>query len=159
MPVLPKRLSIGLLAARSGLAASALRFYEDAGLLRPQRAAGGRRWYDRSALRRVAFVQAAQKMGLSLAEIKATLDRLPKSRTPSREDWQKASATWKARLDQRLLELERLRSTLDACIGCGCLSLDRCPIYNGGDRVAPTGPGARFLADADLLRKIRRGGG
>jgi MerR family redox-sensitive transcriptional activator SoxR len=156
MSVLPARLSIGVLAARSGLAASALRFYEDAGLLRPQRAASGRRWYDRSDLRRVAFVQAAQKMGLSLAEIRATLDRLPKSRTPSREDWQKASLTWKARLDQRLQELERLRTTLDGCIGCGCLSLDRCPIYNARDRVAPTGPGARFLADANLLRAVRK---
>jgi MerR family redox-sensitive transcriptional activator SoxR len=156
MPALPARLSIGLLAARSGLAPSALRYYEEAGLLRPQRSPSGHRSYERSDLRRVAFVQAAQAMGLSLAEIRATLARLPRSRTPTREDWERVSRAWKERVDARLAELQRLRATLDGCIGCGCLSLDRCPLYNDGDRLATTGAGARLLIDPALLPRRPR---
>ena len=151
----PAHLSIGALAARSGVAPSALRFYEDQGLLRPQRSPGGRRLYQRADLRRVAVVQAAATLGLSLKEIRSTLDGLPRSRTPTREDWERVSRTWKARVDRRLAELQRLRATLDGCIGCGCLSLDRCPIYNRGDRLAATGTGARLLVDPTALARQR----
>jgi MerR family transcriptional regulator, redox-sensitive transcriptional activator SoxR len=138
-------LPIGEISTRSGVAASALRFYEDQGLIRSRRTAGNQRQYQRSTLRRVAFVQAAQRVGLSLAEIKQALDSLPEDRTPTRSDWSKLSKGWRGRLEQRIAELERLRDDLDDCIGCGCLSLQRCSLYNHQDRLATQGPGARLL--------------
>jgi len=138
-------LSIGEIARRSGVAASALRFYEDQGLIFSRRTAGNQRQYRRSTLRRIAFVQAAQRVGLQLAEIKAALDSLPDDRNPTRADWTRLSRTWRSRLDRRIAELERLRDNLDGCIGCGCLSLQRCSLYNKDDKLAEEGPGARLL--------------
>jgi len=138
-------LSIGEIAQRSGVAASALRFYEDQGLIDSRRTAGNQRQYQRSTLRRIAFVQAAQRVGLALAEIKEALDSLPDDRTPTRADWSRLSKSWRSRLDERISELERLRDDLDSCIGCGCLSLQRCNLYNKADRLADRGPGARLL--------------
>ena len=137
-------LSIGEIAHRSGVAASALRFYEDQGLIGSRRTAGNQRQYQRSTLRRIAFVQAAQRVGLALAEIKTALDSLPDDRTPTRADWSKLSKTWRSRLDERIAELERMKSTLNECIGCGCLSLDRCQLANPGDRAARRGAGPRY---------------
>ena len=138
-------LSIGEISGRSGVAASALRFYEDQGLIRSRRTAGNQRQYQRSTLRRIAFVQAAQRVGLTLSEIKAALDSLPDDRTPTKSDWSRLSRTWRSRLEERIAELERLRDDLDTCIGCGCLSLQRCTLYNPADRLATQGPGARLL--------------
>jgi MerR family transcriptional regulator, redox-sensitive transcriptional activator SoxR len=138
-------LSIGETAGRSGVAASALRFYEDQGLITSRRTSGNQRQYLRSTLRRIAFVQAAQRVGLALSEIKAALDSLPEDRTPTKADWTRLSKSWRGRLDQRIGELERLRDDLDSCIGCGCLSLQRCNLYNKNDRLAEGGPGARLL--------------
>lgn len=138
-------LPIGEIAHRSGVASSALRFYEDQGLIASRRTAGNQRQYQRSTLRRIAFIQAAQRVGLTLSEIKAALDSLPDDRTPTRSDWSRLSRTWRSRLDQRIAELERLRDDLDGCIGCGCLSLQRCNLYNKNDRLAERGPGARIL--------------
>lgn len=139
------RLMIGELAERSGTAPSALRFYESKGLLSSERTSGGQRVYERSTLRRVAFIRAAQRVGLSLEEIAAALDTLPSRRTPTAEDWARLSASWRAKLDQRIDELHRLRDELDSCIGCGCLSLKVCSLYNPGDRAAELGPGPRYL--------------
>jgi MerR family transcriptional regulator, redox-sensitive transcriptional activator SoxR len=138
-------LSIGEIASRSGVATSALRFYEDQGLITSRRTAGNQRQYLRTTLRRIAFIQAAQRVGLALSEIKAALDSLPDDRTPTRADWTRLSRSWRSRLDQRIAELERLRDNLDTCIGCGCLSLQRCSLYNKNDRLAESGPGARLL--------------
>ena len=139
------RLTIGELAARSGAATSALRFYEAKGLLSSERTSGGHRMYERSMLRRVAFVRAAQRVGLSLDEIRAALDTLPSSRTPTASDWSRLSGTWRDRLDQRIVELQRLRDELGECIGCGCLSLSTCHLYNPGDQAAALGSGPRYL--------------
>jgi MerR family transcriptional regulator, redox-sensitive transcriptional activator SoxR len=138
-------LPIGEISSRSGVAASALRFYEDQGLISSRRTAGNQRQYQRSTLRRIAFVQAAQRVGLALSEIKTALDSLPDDRTPNRGDWSRLSRSWRSRLDERIAELERLRDELDSCIGCGCLSLQRCALYNKDDRLAARGPGARLL--------------
>jgi MerR family redox-sensitive transcriptional activator SoxR len=138
-------LTIGEVATRTGVAASALRYYEDRGLIRSTRAAGGRRTYDRSVLRRVAFVVFAQRVGLTLGEVETELARLPENRVPRRSDWAKLSASWSSRIDQRIAELERLRAGLTECIGCGCLSLDRCRLANPDDRAAAQGPGPRYL--------------
>jgi MerR family redox-sensitive transcriptional activator SoxR len=138
-------LSIGETASRSGVAASALRFYEDQRLITSRRTSGNQRQYLRSTLRRIAFVQAAQRVGLALSEIKAALDSLPEDRTPTRADWSRLSKSWRGRIDQRIAELERLRDDLDTCIGCGCLSLQRCNLYNKNDGLAKQGPGARLL--------------
>lgn len=138
-------LTIGELSARSGLAPSALRFYEAEGLLAAERTAGGQRRYPRSALRRLAFVRSAQRVGLSLQEITQLLARLPGGRTPTVSDWRRLSAPWQRRLDERIAELEALRESLTSCIGCGCLSLRSCPLYNPGDRAAALGSGARYL--------------
>jgi MerR family redox-sensitive transcriptional activator SoxR len=139
------RLTIGDLAARSGASTSALRFYEARGLLSSDRTAGGHRVYARSTLRRVAFVRAAQRVGLSLEEIRTALDTLPRARTPTTEDWTRLSRTWRSRLDQRIAELKRLRDELDLCIGCGCLSLRTCHLYNPDDQAAALGVGPRYL--------------
>jgi MerR family transcriptional regulator, redox-sensitive transcriptional activator SoxR len=139
-------LTIGELAARSGASTSALRFYESKGLLAATtRTSGGHRVYERSTMRRVAFIRAAQRVGLSLDEIRAALDTLPSSRTPTAGDWSRLSRSWHERLDQRIAELVRLRDELGECIGCGCLSLKTCNLYNPGDQAAALGSGPRYL--------------
>jgi len=139
------RLPIGELVRRSGVAASALRFYEDAGLMQSTRSDSGRRQYARSDLRRLAFVRAAQAVGLSLEQIRAALAQLPDGRTPTVADWEHLSASWRPMLDLRIAELTRLRDTLSSCIGCGCLSLSKCALYNPDDQAAQHGTGARYL--------------
>ena len=137
-------LTIGELSARSGVATSALRFYEDRGLIVSERNGSGHRRYPRSVLRRVAFIVFAQKVGLSLEEIGAELARLPRNRAPERGDWARLSRSWTVRIDERIAELERMKNGLTACIGCGCLSLDRCQLANPGDRAARRGAGPRY---------------
>lgn len=138
-------LSIGEMAERTGVAPSALRFYEAEGLLSSTRTSGGQRRYRRSALRRVAFVRVAQRVGLSLEEIRDALATLPASRTPTKADWARLSASWRPRLDEQIAVLERLRDELSSCIGCGCLSLRECSLYNPSDWAAANGPGPRYL--------------
>ena len=145
MPALPDRITIGELAARSGIATSALRFYEDRGLIAAERTPGNQRLYARPTLRRVAFIRAAQEVGLALDEIGQALAALPTDRTPMKRDWERLSRAWRTRLDERIAELERLRDTLTGCIGCGCLSLRKCSLLNLADRVAANGTGARYL--------------
>jgi MerR family redox-sensitive transcriptional activator SoxR len=145
----PEPLTIGELASRTGVAASALRFYEERGLIRAERTGAGHRRFPRPTIRRVAFVVFAQRIGLTLEEIRRELDRLPADRAPSRADWARLSGAWSERIDARIAELERLRDGLTDCIGCGCLSLDRCALANPGDRAARLGPGPRlWLGDA-----------
>jgi MerR family redox-sensitive transcriptional activator SoxR len=138
-------LPIAEIARRSGVRASALRFYEERGLIRAERSAGGQRRFVRSTLRRIAFILFAQKIGLSLDEVAAELAKLPDGRTPTKADWEKLSGSWTGRIDERIAELQRLREGLTSCIGCGCLSLDHCKLANPGDRVGARGAGARFL--------------
>ena len=137
-------LTIGEVSRRSGVAASALRFYEERRLIESERAGSGHRRYPRAVLRRIAFIVFAQKIGLSLEEIGDELAKLPPNRAPTRSDWSRLSSGWTSRIDERIAELERLRAGLDQCIGCGCLSLDRCQLANPGDRVARRGPGPRY---------------
>lgn len=149
-------LTIGEVVKRSGIAASALRFYEDKGLiwsLRPDpdgdmalrgKGATGHRRYHRGVLRRIAFIVFAQKLGLSLDDIATELGKLPPGRPPTRKDWEKISSTWTAKLDERIAELQRLKLGLGECIGCGCLSLDKCPLANPGDRASAAGAGPRY---------------
>lgn len=137
-------LTIGDVARRSGVATSALRFYEERGMIASQRAGGGQRRFERHVLRRIAFIVFAQRIGLSLDEIASELAKLPPNRAPTGRDWQRLSATWTSRIDERIAELERLRAGLTQCIGCGCLSLDRCHLSNPGDRAARSGAGARY---------------
>ncbi len=136
-PMLP----IGAVARRAGLAVSAVRFYEEKGLVRAVRDSGGRRRFARSEIRRLSFILIAQKLGLSLAEIADALAGLPQSRTPTAKDWSKISAAIRARLEARITALERMRDRLDGCIGCGCLSLEHCALYNPGDEMGRAGPG------------------
>jgi MerR family transcriptional regulator, redox-sensitive transcriptional activator SoxR len=136
---------IGELARRAGVAASALRFYEAQGLIAAGRSSGGRRQYPREVLRRVAFIRAAQAVGLSLADIQQALASLPGARTPTQADWQRLSRAWQPLLDERIAAMTRLRDQLSSCIGCGCLSLRRCALYNPGDEAARFGSGPRFL--------------
>lgn len=138
-------LTIGQLAKRAGVATSALRFYEAEGLLTGSRSAGGHRLYPRHALRRVAFIRAAQTVGLTLPQIKAALATLPDSRTPTKADWARLSASWAPLLDARIAALQQLRQRLTGCIGCGCLSLKACALYNPADQVSGEGAGARLL--------------
>jgi MerR family redox-sensitive transcriptional activator SoxR len=145
MSSLANRVTISELARRAGVATSALRYYEQLGLISSERTAGGQRRYARAMLRRVAFVRAAQAVGLSLGEVRVALARLPDERTPTKADWNKVSATWIRRIDQRIAELERLRETLNSCIGCGCLSLRTCRLSNPNDTAATRGTGARWL--------------
>lgn len=140
----PAYLAIGDFARRSGVAASALRFYETEGLLQAHRSPSGRRQFARADLRRVAFVRTAQTVGLSLDQIRAALASLPGERTPTPADWRRLSRSWRPQLDRRIAELTRLRDELDTCIGCGCLSMTKCALYNPADRVAQSGPGPRF---------------
>jgi MerR family redox-sensitive transcriptional activator SoxR len=137
-------LSVGEVAQRAGIAVSALHFYETKGLIRSIRSGGNQRRYARGVLRRVAVIKAAQRVGIPLEEIKAALDTLPPDRSPTADDWAALSLTWKDDLDSRITELVRLRDHLDNCIGCGCLSVDRCPLYNPNDRLGRDGPGARL---------------
>ena len=137
-------LTIGEVARRSGVATSALRFYEDQGLITAERNDSGHRRFPRLVLRRVAFIVFAQKVGLSLEEIRAELARLPRNRAPERADWAKLSSGWTKRIDDRIAELERMKTGLTECIGCGCLSLDRCRFANPGDRASRRGAGPRY---------------
>ncbi|MEU5870979.1 redox-sensitive transcriptional activator SoxR [Glycomyces sp. NPDC047369] len=134
-------LTIGDFAARAGVATSAVRYYESLGLVASVRTGGNQRRYRRAELRRVAFVRAAQSIGLSLEEVKAALDRLPGRRVPDRADWLVLSAQWRQRLDDEIKRLKDLQEDLDGCVGCGCLSLDKCAVYNLGDKLAADGPG------------------
>jgi MerR family transcriptional regulator, redox-sensitive transcriptional activator SoxR len=145
MAKLADLVAIGDFARRAGVAASALRYYEELGLIWSERTSGGQRRYARVMLRRVAFIRAAQTVGLSLDEVRTALARLPDERTPNKADWNKVSATWVRRVDQRIAELEQLRATLNSCIGCGCLSLRTCRLYNPEDTAATRGAGARWL--------------
>jgi MerR family redox-sensitive transcriptional activator SoxR len=138
-------LTIGELSARTGVAASALRFYEAEGLITSTRTSGGQRRYPRDTLRRVSFMRIAQQVGLSLGEIRTALAALPDRRTPTRRDWERLSSSWRPMLDERIRLLERLRDDLSGCIGCGCLSLTTCPLYNPDDVLAANGPGPRIL--------------
>ena len=138
-------LTIGELARRTGLSVSAIRFYEAKGLLSPIRTAGNQRRFLRADIRRLSFALVAQRLGLSLGEIEAELARLPHGRAPTKEDWQGVSERIRERLDARIALLQRTRDRLDGCIGCGCLSLERCALYNPGDEAAAAGPGPRFL--------------
>ena len=139
-------LTIGEVSARSGFSTSALRFYEKEGLLEASRTSGGQRRYPRSVLRRLAFVRAASNVGLSLDEVRSALATLPAGRTPSKADWRRLSASWRARLDEQITALQDLRDGLSSCIGCGCLSLRSCRLSNPGDAARAQGPGARYLA-------------
>jgi len=139
------RLTPAETAARAGVAVSALHFYERVGLLTSERTAGNQRRYHRDVLRRVAFIRISQRLGISLADIASALETLPGDRSPTKADWTRLSARWRADLDARIDQLERLRDDLDGCIGCGCLSLKSCTLYNPGDWLAVTGPGARRL--------------
>ena len=137
-------MTIGDVARRSGVAASALRFYEDKGLITSERAGSGHRRYPRPVLRRIAFIVFAQKVGLTLDEIGRELAKLPPDRAPTRGDWARLTTNWSARIDDRIAELRRLQHGLTECIGCGCLSLGRCQLANPGDRIAARGPGPRY---------------
>jgi MerR family transcriptional regulator, redox-sensitive transcriptional activator SoxR len=140
-----EQLTVSDVAARSGFAPSALRFYEREGLIKATRTAGNQRRYERGVLRRLAFIRAARNVGLSLDEVAAALAMLPDSRTPTKADWTRLSRAWRDRLDAQIAALEKLRDGLDSCIGCGCLSLRRCVISNPGDIARTYGPGARYL--------------
>ena len=138
-------LTVSDVAARSGFAPSALRFYERVGLIHATRTSGNQRRYERGVLRRLAFIHAARNVGLTLEEVAAALATLPDSRTPTRADWTRLSRSWRTRLDAQIAALEKLRDGLDSCIGCGCLSLKRCAMSNPGDIARTDGPGARYL--------------
>ena len=149
-------LAIGEVSARSGMAASALRYYEDQGLISSTRTPGGARRYPRSVLRRLAVVRAARNVGLSLPEIRSALETLPPGRPPTADDWARLSQGWRDRLDEQIAALSKLRDGLSSCIGCGCLSLDRCALSNPGDMAAREGSGARWLPPA--LRRVPASG-
>ena len=149
-------LTIGAVARRSGVAPSALRYYESRGLLGTTRTSGGHRLFHRSVLRRLAFVRAAQNVGLSLEEIADALAALPSSRTPTKADWARLSRAWRSRLDEQIAALEKLRDGLTSCIGCGCLSLRRCALSNPDDELGAAGAGARYLSP--VLRRPPSGG-
>jgi MerR family transcriptional regulator, redox-sensitive transcriptional activator SoxR len=141
---MPEVLTIGEVSRRSGVAASALRFYEERGLITSERAGSGHRRYPRPVLRRIAFIVFAQRIGLTLEEIGDELAELPPQRVPTRRDWNRLSQRWSERIDDRIAELERLKAGLGECIGCGCLSLDRCRFANPDDRAGRKGPGPRY---------------
>lgn len=142
-------LTIGEVAARANVAPSALRFYEREGLISSVRSTGGQRRYQREVLRRIAFVRAAQRVGLNLEEIKGALAALPENRTPTAGDWARLSRSWRPLLDRRIAELQRVRDKLDRCIGCGCLSLRECHLLNPNDVAGTEGPGPRWLLDEE----------
>jgi MerR family redox-sensitive transcriptional activator SoxR len=142
-------LPIGAVSERTGVATSALRFYEAEGLIHATRSDGGQRRFTRDVIRRVSFIRVAQQVGLSLDEIREALASLPESRTPTAKDWERLSRTWRPRLDAQIALLERLRDRLDGCIGCGCLSMKSCRLLNPGDTAAQRGPGPRWVLDDD----------
>jgi len=137
-------LTISEVARRSGVAASALRFYEDRGLIKSERAGSGHRRYPRAVLRRIAFIVFAQRIGMTLDEVGTELAKLPHNRVPEGSDWTRLSGSWQSRIDERIAELQRLRAGVAGCIGCGCLSLDKCKLANPGDRAGASGPGPRY---------------
>lgn len=143
MPV--EEITIGELSERTGVAHSALRFYEAEGLISSSRSSGGQRRYHREVIRRVSFIRIAQKVGLSLEQIRDALESLPKGRTPTKADWARLSNAWRPQLDEQIAMLVRLRNDLTSCIGCGCLSLKTCSLYNSGDEAATLGQGPRYL--------------
>jgi MerR family redox-sensitive transcriptional activator SoxR len=152
--VTEETLSIGDVASRSGIAPSALRFYESQGLVRATRTDGGQRRYERDVLRRLAFIRVAQRVGLTLDEIGAALETLPDGRTPTAKDWGRLSRAWRPRLDEQIAVLESLRDQLSSCIGCGCLSLRACALYNPDDGASALGTGPRYLlgdSSADVI--------
>lgn len=140
-----KEFTVGEVAARAGVATSALRFYESNGLISSDRNEAGHRRYHADVLRRVGFIKVAQRVGLSLDEIRTALGSLPSGRTPNRRDWAKLAASWQPLLDERIAMLEAMKEKLDGCIGCGCLSLDTCSLYNADDSAAALGAGPRYL--------------
>ncbi len=140
-----KELTVGEVARRSGVAVSALHFYERRGLIESHRTSGNQRRYARDVLRRIAVIRVAQEIGVPLARIAAALAALPEARTPTRDDWAKLSTAWRDDLDRRIAQLTKLRDGLSDCIGCGCMSIDRCPLHNPEDRLAGKGPGAHRL--------------
>ncbi|MDR4308626.1 redox-sensitive transcriptional activator SoxR [Chelatococcus sambhunathii] len=142
---LPRELSVGEVAARSGIAVSTIHFYESRGLIMSRRSGGNQRRFPRETLRRVAVIRIAQRLGLPLARIAEALAKLPKERAPSAADWRALSALWRADLDERIAKLTRLRDELEGCIGCGCLSTTHCPLRNPSDELAAEGPGPRYL--------------
>lgn len=146
--VLPE-MTIGQMSERTGVAPSALRYYEREGLIHASRSDGGQRRYTRETIRRISFVRVAQQVGLSLDDIRAALASLPDNRTPSQRDWHRLSTAWRPRLDAQIAMLERLRDRLDGCIGCGCLSLKFCGLLNPDDRAGQRGPGPRYVIDND----------
>jgi MerR family transcriptional regulator, redox-sensitive transcriptional activator SoxR len=149
-----EELTVGQLADRSGASVSALRFYERQGLISSRRTSGNQRRYRRDTLRRVALIRIAQRVGIPLAEIRDALDRLPGGRTPGRQDWQRLSEHWRAALDERIRRLQQLRDDFTDCVGCGCLSIDRCALANPYDRLAAEGPGPRrLLGPTDCCRE------
>lgn len=145
MMVEVKRFTVGEIAERAGVATSALRFYEDEGLIHADRNDAGHRRYHADVLRRVSFIRTAQRVGLSLAEIREALESLPNHRTPTAKDWDRLAASWRPRLDEQIALLTRMRNQLDDCIGCGCLSLTSCGLWNPDDVAAENGPGPRYL--------------
>jgi len=155
MSVMPDRLTIGELSQRSGVAASALRFYEDIDLIASERTAGNQRRYARSTLRRIAFIRAAQRVGLSLDEIKDALASLPNNRTPTKSDWQRVSHQWTGRIDQQIADLYRLKDKLTGCVGCGCLSMRTCFLSNPGDVEGELGVGPAWLATDENDGEVR----
>ena len=138
-------LSVGQVAERCGVASSAVRYYDAEGLISSTRTSGGQRRFARDTIRRISFILAAQRVGRPLSEVRETLEGLPANRTPNQKDWTRVSTAWRSRLDQQIEELSALRDQLDECIGCGCLSLDRCEIYNPADQAVTLGNGARYL--------------
>ncbi len=138
-------LTIGDVSDRTGLAVSAIRYYEDMGLVHPGRNAGGQRRFERADIRRLSFVKIAQEFGFTLPQIRAELDKLPKDRAPGKRDWTRISKQFRAQLDDRIAAMQTLRDRLDGCIGCGCLSLAKCKLYNPKDRARINGPGPRYL--------------
>lgn len=145
--------SIGDLARRTGLSVSAIRFYEEKGLIQPFRSSGGQRRFLRSDIRRLSFIRVAQTLGLSLDGIAVELAKLPDGRTPTAADWRKISMAMRAMLDDRIAMIERVRDRLDGCIGCGCLSLEKCALYNPDDTLADQGPGPRLVLPSYILNK------
>jgi MerR family redox-sensitive transcriptional activator SoxR len=151
-------LSIGQVSDRTGVSVSALRFYEHEELISSQRTDGGQRRYTRDVLRRVSFVRIAQQVGLSLEQIRESLSRLPNDRTPTKADWARLSSSWRPTLDEKIATLSRLRDNLDSCIGCGCLSLKTCALYNPNDQASSLGNGPRYLvSDERPSRRTSRG--
>jgi MerR family transcriptional regulator, redox-sensitive transcriptional activator SoxR len=148
MSTLPELLTIGQVVRRSGVPHTALRFYEDRGLIESERTAGNQRRYHRGVLRRLAFIRAAQRVGLSLEQVRDALGTLPDGRVPTKADWARLSRSWRAELDARIDAMQRLRDQLTSCIGCGCLSLKTCFLHNPDDRYADFGPGAPKLRPA-----------